>query len=154
MTPSARTLKWVLRCYPPLLGAGIWVRHISADFREVDVRMKQHWWNANYVGTHYGGSLFSMTDPFYMIMLLRNLGSQFIVWDRAATIRYLKPGRSTVHASFRLTAQMLDDLHEQLRHTDKIEPVFVAKVVDEEGVVIAEVHRTLYIRRKQPRPPA
>ena len=147
---SPRALKWVLRLYPPLLGAGIRVRRVSADLRELDVELKAHWWNMNYVGTHYGGSLYSMTDPFYMLMLLHNLGRDYIVWDKAATIRFRKPGKGRLRASFRLTAGQLDAWRAQLETQEKIEPVMVVKVLDEQDEVVAEVEKLLYIRRKVP----
>lgn len=145
---SARTLKWVLRLYRPLRGAGIRVRRVSDDLREIDVDMKQHWWNMNYVGTHYGGSLYSMTDPFYMLMLLHNLGRDYIVWDKAASIRFRKPGKGRVRAHFRLTAAQLDDFRAQLQTQEKIEPVMIVQVLDEQDEVVAEVEKLLYIRRK------
>ena len=146
---SGRNLKWVLRLYPPLRGAGIRVRRVSDDLREIDVDMKQHWWNMNYVGTHYGGSLYSMTDPFYMLMLLHNLGRDYIVWDKAASIRFRKPGKGRVRAQFRLTAAQLDDFRAQLETQEKIEPVMIVQVLDEQDEVVAEVEKLLYIRRKE-----
>lgn len=146
---SGRSLKWVLRLYPPLRGAGIRVRRVSDDLREIDVDMKQHWWNMNYVGTHYGGSLYSMTDPFYMLMLLHNLGRDYIVWDKAASIRFRKPGKGRVRAQFRLTAAQLDDFRAQLETQEKIEPVMIVQVLDEQDEVVAEVEKLLYIRRKE-----
>ena len=153
---SARRLKTLFRLYPPLLGAGIRVRRISPDLREIDVELRQHWWNVNYVGTHYGGSLYSMTDPFYMVMLIENLGRDYIVWDKAATIRFRKPGKGTMRAQFRLTQAQLDELRARLESEEKIEPTFSVQVLDEEGEVVAEVEKLLYIRRKlrSGRPPA
>ena len=86
-------LKLLLNIYPPYLGAGIRVVQISGDFREVIVAMKLRWYNRNYVGTHFGGSLSAMTDPFFMLMLLNILGNDYIVWDQAARIQFLRPGR-------------------------------------------------------------
>src|SRR5262245_26670599 len=105
-----RSLRWLLRLYPPFRGAGIRITHMSEDLREIDVEMKLHWWNVNAVGTHYGGSLYSMADPFYMLMLLRNLGPAYIVWDKLASIRFRKPGKGTVRAEFRLSQSQLDAL--------------------------------------------
>jgi hypothetical protein len=86
-----------MRCfmsfYPPYLGAGVRVRHISDDFRDVTVSMGLGWYNRNYVGTQFGGSLYSMVDPFYMLMLMENLGRQYIVWDKAADIDFISPGK-------------------------------------------------------------
>src|SRR5215470_16056488 len=115
--------RWI-NFWPPFLGAGIRVKRISPDLREVDVEMKLRWWNANYVGTHYGGSLYSMTDPFYMLMLLENLGSGYIVWDKAASIRFRKPGKGRMRAEFRLTQAQIDALRAQLETFEKIEPTF------------------------------
>lgn len=139
----------LLRIYPPFLGARIRVTRMSDDLREVDVEMKLRWWNANYVGTHYGGSLYSMTDPFYMLMLLENLGRDYIVWDKAASIRFRKPGRGTVRAEFRLTQDQLDALIAQVNAQGRIEPTFTVQVRDESGEIVAEVEKVLHIRRKQ-----
>jgi len=117
--------------------------------KSIDVEMKLRWWNANYVGTHFGGSLFAMTDPFYMLMLMANLGRDYIVWDKAASIRYRKPGRATVRAEFRLTDSQLDDIRDKLKTLPKYEPTFQVEVKDAEGTVIAEVERLLYVRRKE-----
>ena len=114
-------------------GAGIRVKHIAPDMKAIDVEMKLRWWNANYVGTHFGGSLFAMTDPFYMLMLMANLGRDYIVWDKAASIRYRKPGKGTVRAEFRLTDAQLDDIREKLKTLPKYEPTFQVEVKDESG---------------------
>jgi len=95
--------------------------------------MKLRWWNANYVGTHFGGSLFAMTDPFYMLMLMANLGRDYIVWDKAASIRYRKPGKGTVRAEFRLTDSQLNDIREKLKRLPKYEPIFSLDVKDEQN---------------------
>jgi acyl-coenzyme A thioesterase PaaI-like protein len=143
-----RSLKWLLRIYPPFRGAGIRITHMSPDLREIDVEMKLHWWNANAVGTHYGGSLYSMADPFYMLMLLANLGRDYVVWDKVASIRFRKPGKGRVRAEFRLTQAQLDELRAQLEVNDKIEPSFQVQIRDERGEVVAEVEKLLHIRRK------
>lgn len=144
----SRRLLRLLRIYPPFLGAGIRIRRMTEDLREIDVEMKLRRWNANYVGTHYGGSLYSMADPFYMLMLIDNLGHDYIVWDKAASIRFRKPGRGTVRAEFRLTQQQLDELRAQVDAQGKIEPTFTVQVRDEQGEVVAEVEKLLHIRRK------
>ena len=140
--------RWV-NLWPPFLGAGIRVVYIAADMKAVDVEMKLCWWNANYVGTHFGGSLFAMTDAFYMLMLMANLGGDYIVWDKAASIRYRKPGRGKVRAEFRLTDAQLDDIRHQLRTLPKYEPVLQVQVKDEAGEVVAEVEKRLHVRKKQ-----
>ena len=107
---KARWLRWALNLYPPYLGAGIRVRHIGADWRLVRVKLGLSWYNRNYVGTQFGGSLYAMTDPFFMLMLLENLGADYIVWDKAASIDFVAPGRGPVYAEFRLDDAVLDGL--------------------------------------------
>jgi hypothetical protein len=148
-TRSSHALRRWINFWPPFLGAGIRVKRIAPDMKAVDVEMKLHFWNANYVGTHFGGSLFAMTDPFYMLMLMANLGRDYIVWDKAATIRYRKPGKGTVRAEFRLSDSQIDDIREKLKTLTKYEPVFSVEVKDEAGVVIAEVEKVLHVRKKQ-----
>lgn len=137
-----------LNLYAPFLGAGIRIKRLAPGWKEVDVEMKLRWWNANYVGTHYGGSLYSMTDPFFMVMLIENLGKDYIVWDKSATIHFKKPGRGTVFAEFRLTDQQIHEIKEALTTEKKIERVFTVEVNDRSGAVIAEVEKLLHIRRK------
>lgn len=146
MKKNLLLLIWNL--WPPFIGAGIRIKRASADFLEIDVQMKLHWWNRNYVGSHYGGSLYSMTDPFYMVMLIEAMGRDYIVWDKAANIRFKKPGKGTVRCEFRLSAQQITEFKNTLLTSEKIEPVLTATVLDEQNQIIAEVEKTLYIRRK------
>jgi acyl-coenzyme A thioesterase PaaI-like protein len=149
---QAHTLRRGVNLWPPFLGMGIRVRRIAPDMKSIDVEMKLRWWNANYVGTHFGGSLFAMTDPFYMLMLMANLGRDYIVWDKAASIRYRKPGKGTVRAEFRLTDAELDDIREKLNTLPKWEPVFKVEVKDAQGTVIAEVEKVLHVKKKEALP--
>jgi hypothetical protein len=147
---ASRLQRFMLRSiniWPPLLAAGIHVRW-GDDMCSADVEMRMHFWNRNYVGTHYGGSLYSMTDPFYMLMLMENLGRDYIVWDKAATIRFRKPGKGTVRAEFRLTQEQLGDIRDTLTSQEKYEPTFLVEVKDSTGTVVAEVQKILHIRRK------
>jgi len=138
-----RAINW----WPPLLAAGIHVRW-GAEYRSADVEMKLRPWNRNYVGTHYGGSLYSMTDPFYMLMLMENLGREYVVWDKAASIRFRRPGRGTVKAEFRLTEAQLAEIRGRLASHEKYEPAFLIEVKDEAGNVVSEVEKVIHIRRK------
>ena len=148
MTIVKRHLRWLINLWPPFLGAGIRVTHLQPDWKAIDVEMKLRFWNRNYVGTHFGGSLYAMTDPFYMLMLIENLGQDYIVWDKSANIRFRKPGKGTVSAAFRLSDQQIDDLRRELQTREKIEPAFSVVVTDETGTVIAEVEKLLYVRKK------
>jgi hypothetical protein len=141
-------MRMMLNLWPPFLGAGIRVKRLAADWKEVYVEMKLHRWNANYVGTHYGGSLYSMTDPFFMVMLIENLGPDYIVWDKSASIRFKKPGKGTVSASFRLSDEQIEELRQALKTAEKIERAFVVEVKDEAGTVVAEVEKLLHFRKK------
>jgi acyl-coenzyme A thioesterase PaaI-like protein len=109
------------------LGAGIRITRIASDMKSIDLEMKLRFWNANHVGTHFGGSLFAMTDAFYMLMLMHHLERDYIVWDKAATIRYKRPGRGPVCAEFRLTDARVEDVREKLKALEKYEPVFVVE---------------------------
>ena len=149
---SPAHLRRLVNLWPPLFGAGIRIAHIAPDMKAVDVEMKLRFWNANYVGTHFGGSLFAMTDPFYMLMLMANLGRDYIVWDKAANIRYRKPGKGRVRARFRLTDAQLDDIRDKLKTLPKYEPVFQVEVMDEADEVVAIVEKLLHVRKKNPAP--
>ena len=145
---TATQLRLLLNFYPPMrLGPGIRVDVISHDFRYARTRMPMRFYNRNYVGTHFGGSLYAMTDPLYMLMLLNILGPQFIVWDKAATIEYRKPGKGTVIAEFRLADSLIESL-QALSPGEKHLVDLKVDVKDEVGDVVAHVVKTEYIRRK------
>lgn len=143
-------LRFGLNWWPPLRGAGIKVRRISPDFREVDVEMPLRWSNRNGNGAHFGGSLYSMTDPFYALMLMANLGPDYVVWDRSASIDYVAPGRSRVRARFRLGESDLHTVRAMTGSGSKHLHVFQVDVVDEEQLVVARVQKVVYVRRRRP----
>jgi acyl-coenzyme A thioesterase PaaI-like protein len=138
----------IVNSWPPYLGAAIGVEEITHDWRTIRVAMKLRWYNRNYVDSHFGGSLFSMTDPFYMLMLLRNLGRDYVVWDMAARIQYLKPGRGTVRAVFFLDRERLADIRGKAESGNKLTEIFLVDVIDAQGEKVATVKKTLYIRKK------
>ena len=142
-------MRMFMNVWPPFLGAGIRVKRLQPDWKEIDVEMKLRRWNSNYVGTHYGGSLYSMADPFYMLMLIENLGRDYIVWDKSASIRFRTPGRGTVAVSFRLTDDDIAEIREALKTEDKIDRTFQVEIKDESGTVVAEVQKIVQIRRKK-----
>jgi len=143
-----RHIRTWLNLYPPFLGAGIHITRLDRDWRAVDVEMKLRFWNRNYVGTHYGGSLYSMTDPFYMLMLIENLGREYIVWDKSATIRFRRPGRGRVTAEFRISEQLLDEIRQRLQTVEKLEQTFTVEVKDDGGEVVAVVEKVVQVKRK------
>jgi acyl-coenzyme A thioesterase PaaI-like protein len=145
---KARHLRFGMNLWPPFLGAGIRVRHIAEDWSEVVVDLRHGLMNRNYVGTHYGGSLFSMTDPFYALMLMHLLGERYLVWDQAASIEFLAPGRGTVSAVFRLTGEEVEAIRVQAASGEKVLPEFDVEVRGADNALVARVHKTLYVRLK------
>ncbi|MCC5863681.1 MAG: DUF4442 domain-containing protein [Wenzhouxiangella sp.] len=145
---KASRLRLLMNIWPPYLAAGIRVRELSDDYRRARVDLRRGWLNRNYVGVHFGGSLFAMTDPFYMLMYMKNLGSDYVVWDRAGRIEFLKPGRETVSAKFQLSDR---DLERARIETRDGRPWLVDHDVEirgRSGLLVARVERTVYVRRK------
>lgn len=149
---KSRVPLWLLRIglnlWPPFLGAGIRVRRIAADWREIVVEMPLRLTNRNWFGTHFGGSLFAMTDPFHALMVLHNLPDGYAVWDRTASIDFVSPGRGRVRAVFRLTQEDVDAIVRMTDSGDKHLHLFRADVVDAEGLVVARVEKMVYVRRR------
>lgn len=121
---------------------------MDRNWEQIAVEMKLRFYNSNYVGTHYGGSLYSMADPFFMVMLMNRLGRDYIVWDKAATIRFKRPGRGTVTALFRIAEDQLAEIRNALTSDEKIERTFSVNITDKAGGIVAEVDKLIYIRRK------
>jgi len=138
----------LMRFYPPYLGAGISVGHVAKDLSVLEVEMRLAPWNRNFVGTQFGGSLYSMCDPFFMLMIMMQLGDEYVVWDKSATIEFLKPGRGRVRARFEVPPALLAQLKQEADAAGKINPKLEATVVDEDGQPIARVTKVLSIRRK------
>jgi len=148
---AARVLYRRINFYPPYLGAGVRVTRITDDFREIDVEMPLRFYNRNYVGTHFGGSLYSMVDPFYMLMLMNILGPGYTVWDKAATIRFKKPGKGVMRASFHLSEEQIAEIRAAAETQAKVEPQFQVLIKDADGNVVAEVDKLLYVKKKDSR---
>lgn len=145
---NANIFRHGINLWPPFLFAGIHVSRVSADYRAIEVELRMRPWNRNYVGTHFGGSLFAMTDPFWMLGLMNNLGRDYYVWDRAAEIEFLKPGRGTVRAAFHIDAPMLDEIRLAAADGSKQLRWFNNDVTDQSGEVVARVRKQVYIRLK------
>lgn len=141
-------LEKMINFYGPFVGAGVRLEKMTKDFRVARVSMKLTFYNKNYMGTQFGGSLYAMVDPWYMLMLIKNLGKDYIVWDKAATINFRRPGKGTVYADFHLTDAHLEDIKKQLESVNKIDYVFKVEIKDDAGKLIADVDKVLYIRKK------
>ncbi len=145
---TARFMR-MLRVYPPFLGAGVTLRAVDDALTLVEVEMKLHTWNQNFVGTHFGGSLYSMCDPWFMIMLMHQLGPQYVVWDKSASIEFLRPGRGTVRARFEMPPARVEELRAEIDDKGKINPSFDVLVTDAAGEPVARVSKLLSLRRKK-----
>ena len=144
----SRLTRWGLNWFPAYRGTGARLTYIAADWREVRLRLPLSWRTRNYVGTIFGGSMYGAVDPMYMIMLIQNLGPEYIVWDKAANIRFKKPGRSTLYARFTLDQQELNAIRAALTEQRSLDRTYHIDLTDKNGVVCATVEKTLYIRRK------
>jgi len=138
----------LVNLYPPYLGAGVRVTRIADDFHAIDVEMRLRPWNRNYVGTHFGGSLFSMVDPFFMIMLIELLGTGYVVWDKAGTIRFRRPGRGTVRAKLEIPPGRVQEIRAAVGSAGKLEETFRVEIRDARGDVVAEVEKLVSVRKK------
>lgn len=150
MSFGARGMRTLFNLWPPFRGAGIKVVRIAEDYSNLRVELRMKLLNRNYVGTHYGGSLFSMTDPFYMIMMMQRLGKGYIVWDKSATIRFRRPGKGTVHAEFHLSDAEVARVRRIVEAEGRMEPVYTIEVKNAAGEVVAEIEKTLSIKRSDP----
>ncbi len=153
MFKKSWVLKWGLNLWPPILFAGIRVVELSEDYRYARVELRMRPWNKNAVGAHFGGSLFAMTDPMYMLMLMANFHGDYYVWDKLADIDYVKPGFGTLYAEFNLTEGLLEQIRQNTSDGSKYLPVLPVLVKDRDGEVVAKLNRTLYLRKKKPKSP-
>lgn len=146
---KAKLLKVVANLWGPFLLTGIRVTKVAPDFRSIDVRMALRPWNRNYVGTHFGGSLFAMADPWFMVALLELLGPGYVVWDKTGTIRFRKPGRGTVTARFEIPEERVAEIRAAVEADGKTESLFVARILDAGGDLVAEVEKLVSVRRRK-----
>ncbi|MEO8671054.1 MAG: DUF4442 domain-containing protein [Tahibacter sp.] len=146
---SPNRLRRVMNIWPPFLFSGIRVLSVSTDWRHARVRLKRTWYNQNYVRAHFGGSLFAMTDPFWMILMMECLGRDYVVWDQAASIEFIAPGREDVFAQFDVSESMLDELRAATDGGEKCLRWFETEIRTGAGELIARVRKQIYVRRKK-----
>lgn len=151
MTRAQRILMALVNIYPPYVAAGIRVRRPKDDPHALESRMRLHFYNRNLFGTHFGGSLYAMCDPFFVFLLVEQLGPDYIVWDKAAAIQFKRPGRGLVKALFRIPLEETAAIRARADAGEKVEPVFTTEVRDEAGEVVAIVEKRLWVKKKEPK---
>lgn len=145
---KSRRFRWGFNLFPAYRGTGGRVRYISESFTEVRVEIPLSWRTRNYVGTIYGGSIYGAIDPIYMLMLMKILGPNYIVWDKAANIRFRKPGKTSLFAEFLLTDDEIAEIKELAQNTRSVDRIYRVELKDKDGTVHAEIEKTLYIAKK------
>lgn len=135
--------------YPPYLGAGIKLKKVNEDFTRFEVQMKMRWYNKNIFGTHFGGSLYAMSDPFFVFIVLNYLGKEYIVWDKSAKINFLKPGKGTVNVIFEIPETKLNDIKNDIDLKGKNTYIFVAEITNSKNETVATVEKEIYVKRKK-----
>jgi hypothetical protein len=143
-----RLLRWGYNFFPAYRGTGARIEYIASDFREIRIRLPLSWRTRNYVGTIFGGSMYGAVDPVYMLMLIKNLGPAYAVWDKAASIRFRRPGRGTLYARFTLDEAELDAIREALAAAPTVDRTYAVELADRAGEVHATIEKVIHIRRK------
>ncbi len=146
---KSRSFRWFFNFFPAYRGTGGRLVYVADDFKEIRVRLPLNWRTRNYVGTIYGGSIYASIDPIYMLMLIKVLGPDYIVWDKAAKIRFRKPGKDTLYADFHLTDEEINEIKELAENAKSVDRVYSVELKDENGVVHAQIEKTLYIAKKR-----
>lgn len=141
--------RWGFNLFPAYRGTGGRVLHIASDWREVKIKLPLNWRTRNYVGTIFGGSIYGAIDPFYMLMLMHILGPGYTVWDKAATIRFKRPGKTTLFAVFDLSSDEIDEIKRLADKSKSIDRIYEVTLRDGEGVIHARIEKTLYIAKKK-----
>ncbi|MFM8850146.1 MAG: DUF4442 domain-containing protein [Cytophagales bacterium] len=139
----------LMNWYPMYFGSGGKILFWAADHTEVHLRLRLNIWTYNYVGTIFGGSMFSASDPFYMLMLFKALGRQYVVWDKSASIRFRKPGKETLYAKYVLTDNDFKEIKAAVAEKGEVTRTFLIQWVDKNQVVHAEIERLCYIADKE-----
>ncbi|MBS1192139.1 MAG: hypothetical protein H6Q97_118 [Nitrospirae bacterium] len=147
---KSKFLRWGFNLFPAYCSTGARITYISRDFREVVVRLPLSWQTRNIVGTIFGGSMYAAVDPVYMLMLIKNLGPDYVVWDRSACIDFKKPGRTALFARFQIDGAELDTIRRELEQVRHVDRVYHVDLVDDQGAVHASVEKVVYVRKKAP----
>lgn len=145
---GARLVRMGFNLHPAFRSTGGRVVHVAPDIRHIRIRLPLTWKTKNIVGSLYGGSLFAITDGAHPAMLMAALGEDYIIWDKAASIRYRKPGYTTLYADFRVTPDEMAGIRGELAERHEVDWTFQIEIKDSDGVVHTVVERTVYIAEK------
>jgi acyl-coenzyme A thioesterase PaaI-like protein len=151
MAESWKTMltRWAFNFYPVYRATGGRVQYIEENWKEIRIKLPLNWRTRNYVGTIFGGSIYSSVDPMYMLMLIKILGPKYVVWDKAAAIRFKKPGRSTLYAKFLIPYEEVDFIKKKLEIRGSIDRIYNVNLMDGAGEIHASVEKTIYISKKR-----
>ncbi len=145
---TTKLARWGFNFFPAYRGTGARITFVASDWREIRVKVPLTWRTRNIVGTIFGGSMYGAVDPIYMVMLIKILGPEYVVWDKAAAVRFKRPGKSTLYAKFILTEEEVAAIKAELAAAPSIERSYFVELVDADGTVCASVDKTIYIKRK------
>lgn len=151
MTPESlktRFFRYGINLYPMFFGTGGKVLFIAGDWKRVVVRLSLNMWTRNYVGTIFGGSQFSATDPMYMVMLINILGDDYVVWDKSASIQFKKPGKGKLKAEFIYTDEEVEQIKRVTASEGKYEFTKSVSWIDESGAVVSTIDKNVYVATK------
>lgn len=146
---ESRKMRWMFKLFPVYMGTGASITYIAGDYKELRVKIPLSWRTRNYVGTIYGGSIYSAIDPMYMLMLMHIMGKDFVVWDKAANIKFKKPGTHTLYATFIIKDEELTSIKQQVIAQGEVNYTFNLDIVDKAGIVHASVEKLIYIATKE-----
>jgi len=149
MFKKAWLFRRVLNLWPPLFFSRIKLLSLSSDFKQARVMLSLSAWNSNITGSHFGGSIFAMTDPYYMLLLMYHLRREYYVWDKLADIDFIKPGKGKIYADFIINDEIIADIKRKTENGEKYLPTFEVLIKDESGEIVAKVNKTLYVRKKK-----
>jgi acyl-coenzyme A thioesterase PaaI-like protein len=145
---KTKVMRWGFNFFPAYRSTGARITYIASDWREMRIKLPLSWRTRNIVGTIFGGSMYGAVDPIYMVMLIKVLGPEYIVWDKAASIQFKKPGKRTLYATFNLAQGEINEIKAALGSSSSIERIYHVELVEADGIVHAAVEKTVYIRRK------
>lgn len=145
---KTRLMRWHFNFIPAYRRTGARVTYIASDLLEIHIKLPLNWKTRNYVGTIFGGSMFAAVDPIFMVMFIKRLGPDYVVWDKAATIWYRRPGRSTLYAKMRVEPEEIETIRKELEQVEKLDRVYQTDLVAEEGTICASVEKTIFFRKR------